>query len=151
MEIVADEWLLEYMCPGIALDKISMAKRFINAVVKKCDKIVIGRATPFVSKFYHFMKRFGWDIDFKKRYSKLNHLFFHNSNKTIIVDKADINKLPKEIEKKTPPDDKYLIELAYSSEDRIILTTDGRLKEKFRDEVDLKIYLLKEFLQEYLS
>jgi predicted nucleic acid-binding protein len=151
MEIVVNEWLLDYMCPSTQLQKISMAIKFINGLVKKCDKMVIGRATPFASKFYCYMKRFGWDIDFKKRYAKLNYLLFRNSDKTIIIEKDNVNKLPKEIEEKIPVDDKYLIELVYSSRDRIILTTDGRLKEKLKDEVDLKICLLEEFLQEYLS
>ena len=151
MEIVVNEWLLDYMCPGIDLEKISVATRFINGVVKKCDKIVIRRPSPFVSKFYCYMKRFGWDIDFKKRSTKLHHLFFRNPDKTIIVDEVDKKELPEEIEEKTPYDDKYLVRLAYSCEDRIILTTDGRLKEKLKDETDLKVCLLEEFLREYLS
>ena len=151
MQIVVNEWLLDYMCPNTDPRKTFMAIQFVNAVVKKCDKIVVGRATPFVSKFYHYMKSFGWDTDFKKRFSKLNQLLFRNSDKTMVVDEADIEKLPKEIEEKAPPDDKYLIGLGYSSQDRIIVTTDQRLKEKFQDDVGLKIYLLEEFLESYLS
>jgi predicted nucleic acid-binding protein len=151
MEIVVNEWLLDYMCPDSEdSDKIKTFK-FVNAWVKKCDKVVIRRTSPFTSKFYRHMKKFGWNTDFKKHFSRLNHLLFYNSDKTIIVEEADIKKLPKEIEEKTPLDDKYLIELAYSSRDKIIVTTDQRLKEKLHDDVDLKIYLLDEFLGEYLS
>lgn len=150
MEIVVNEWLLDYMCPDTDSKKTSMAIQFINAVVKKCDKIVIGRTNPFVLKFYRYWKSFSWDTDSNKRFKRL-HLLFRDSDKTIIIYDADIKKLPKEIEEKTPPDDKYLIELAYSSKDRIIVTTDQRLKEKLQGEVDLKIRLLEEFLGEYLS
>lgn len=151
MKIVVNEWLLDYICPGIDLKKISMADQFISGLLKKCDKIVIGRATPFVKKFYHHMKKFGSDTDFKRRSTKLNELFFRNLDKTIILDDVNIEKVPKEIEEKAPADDKYLIKLAYSSEDKIIVTTDQRLKDKLQDEVDIKIYLLPEFLAEYLS
>lgn len=151
MEIVVNEWLLDYIRPSSDLEKISMVTRFVNGVVKKCDKIVIGRPSPFVSKFYCYMKKFGGNIDFKKRSTKLHRLLFRNPDKTIIVDEADKKELPEEIKKKTPYDDQYLIRLAYSCEGRIVLTTDGRLKEKLKDETELKIYLLEEFLREYLS
>lgn len=151
MEIVVNEWLLDYMCPNSDSNKTAIAIHFINAVVKKCDKIVTRRPSPFVSKFYRYMKEFGWDPRFKERYKKLNHLLFLNSDKVIIADNIDIEKLPKEVEKKIPNDDRYLIELAYSSEDKIIITTDKRLKEKLYDVDDLRVYLLEEFLVEYLS
>lgn len=151
MEIIVNEWLLEYMRPNTNSEKTTTAIQFINAVERRCDKIVVGRSTPFVLKFYHYMGRFGWDTNFKERFTKLNHLLFRNSDKTIIVDDSDIKEFPKGIEEKTPPDDKYLIELAYSHNNRIIVTTDQRLKEKLQDEEDLKIYLLEDFLVEYLS
>jgi KaiC/GvpD/RAD55 family RecA-like ATPase len=151
MEIVVNEWLLDYMCPNSDSNKTAIAIQFINAVVKKCDKIVIRRPSPFVSKFYRYMKEFGWDPRFKERYKKLNHLLFLNSDKVIIADNIDIEKLPKEVEKKIPNDDRYLVELAYFSKDKIIVTTDERLKEKLRDEDNLKVCLPEEFFKEYLS
>lgn len=151
MEIVVDEWLLEYMRPNTDLMKTSIAIQFINAVVKKCDKIVIGRSTPFVSKFHQYMGNFSWNTNFKKRFSKLNQLLFYNSDKTIIVDDSDMKELSKEIQEKTHHKDKYLIKLVYSSNNRIIVTTDQRLKEELQNEADLKIYLLKDFLVGYLS
>lgn len=160
MEIVVNEWLLDYMCSDTEPNKKSLAIQFLNTVVKKCDKIVIVRTmetnkgieqTPFVSKFYSYMKKYNWDVNFKKNFKKLNLLLFHNSDKTKIFDYNDIKKLSKKIEEKTPIDDKYLIELVYSTNDKIFVTTDKLLKEKLKDEVDIKIYLLDEFLEEYLS
>lgn len=146
MEIVVNEWLLDYMCPNTDPEKMSIAIQFVNAVVRRCDKIVIGRATPFVSKFYHHMGSFGWDPDFKKRFSKLNQLLFYNSDKTIIIDDTSAKPVPKEIEEKTSQDDRYLIELAYSSADRVIVTTDQRLRDNLQGQFNLKIYLPDEFL-----
>lgn len=151
MEIVVNEWLLDFMrSDSKDSDKIK-ALKFINTLVEKCDKVVIRRTSQFTSKFYLYMKSFGWEREFKKRFKKLRELLFYNSDKTIIVEESEIKELPKEIKNKTPVDDKYLIELAYSHPDRIIVTTDQRLKKKFQDEVNLKIYLLEEFLEQYLS
>lgn len=151
MEIVVNEWLLEYLRPDAGECNKKLAIKFVNAWVTKCDKVVIRRSSPFVTKFYRYWQKFGQNTDFKKRFSKLNQLLFINSDKTVIADDSDIKKLPKKVEAKTPPDDKYLIELAYSGPDRIVVTTDTRLKEKLQNESDLKIYLLEEFLQDYLS
>jgi signal transduction protein with GAF and PtsI domain len=150
MEIVVNEWLLDYLRPDAQVPDKTMAIQFLNAFLKKQDKMVIKGNSSFVDKFHRFMKQFGWDINFKKNFSKLNRLLFLNSDKTIIVDEGDIKELSKEIADKTG-DDRYLIELWYSNQERIILTTDARLKEKLNDVPDLNIRLLEEFLQEYLA
>ena len=151
MEIVPNEWLLDYMRLGADKEKASIAIQFLNTIVKKCDKLVIKRPSPFVIKFYRYIEESNKNAECKELFVKLYQLLFINFDKTIIVDDSDIKKLPKEIEGKTPSDDKYLIELAYSYPDRVIVTTDQRLKEKFQDEVNLNIYLLEEFLEQYLS
>jgi len=152
MEIVVDEWLLDYLHPDSERSKRNLALKFVNAWVEKCDKVVIKRPSQFVKKFYTYMKQFEKDLDFKKRFKKMNELLFHNSDKTIIKDDYDIESLPERIEQKVPIDGRYdrcLVELAYSSADRTIITTDERLKEKLKDESDLRIYLLEEFMKNY--
>lgn len=151
MEIIVNEWLLEYLRPNAQESDKSAAIQFVNAWVRKCDKIVVKKNSPFVKKFHSFMKQFGCDTSFKKRFSKLHRLLFLNPDKTIIADDTDLKGLPQEIAAKAPVDDIYLIELWYSNQERIILTTDARLKEKLNDVPDLNIRLLEEFLQEYLA
>jgi hypothetical protein len=151
MEIIVNEWLLDYLHPDAQESNKTAAMRFVNALVKKCDKMVIRGNSPFVSKFYSFMGRFGWDASFKERFSKLYRLLFRNSDKTIIVDDADMEALPSSISAIIPPDDVYLIELWYSAQGRIVLTTDTKLKEKLKNVPNLKICLLDEFLQQYLT
>ncbi len=150
MEIVVNEWLLEYLRPDADESNKINAIKFVNAFVGRNDKIVIKRNSPFVNKFHNFMKLFGWDSDFKNRFSKLHNLLFCNSDKTIIVNYGDTKKLPQEIADITPPDDLYLMELWYLNQDRIVLTTDERLKDKLQQVNGLKICLLNEFLQKYL-
>jgi hypothetical protein len=151
MEIVVNEWLLEYLRPDAPKTEREAAVQFVNAMVRKCDKMVIKMSSPFVGKFRSFMKQFGWDINFKARFSKLHQLLFRNLDKTIIVDGTDLDALPDDILAKTPDDDRYLIELWYSKQNRIVVTTDTKLKDNLKDITALKIYLLEEFLQEYLA
>jgi len=151
MEIVVNEWLLDYMCPNVDLDKKDIANKFLSVLLEKCDKIVIGRGTPFVKKFYRYMKDFGRYHEFKSNFSKLNQLLFLNSDKTIILEKEEVAQLPKEINEILPPDDKYLFELAYTTTDKIIVTTDQRLYEKVKNITGLRIYLLEEFLKLYIT
>jgi hypothetical protein len=151
MEIIVNEWLLEYLRPDAQKSERTAAIQFLNAFVKKCDKIVIKRKSPFVNKFYDYSKRSEQDIDCKQRFSMVYKLLFRASDRTIIADDNELQALPEDIAAKTPVDDTYLIELWYSKQERIVLTTDTKLKEKLKDVPDLKICLLEEFLQEYLA
>ena len=149
MEIVVNEWLLNYLCPNAKECDTNLAFQFIKAWMKGCDKVVIRRQSYFTKKLYRFMKESESHSDFiKKRFVRL-FKFLLDSDRTIVADECDIDNLPQELEAKTPPKDKYLVELAYSKSGRIIVTTDTKLKDKLQDEVDLKIYLLEEFLQNY--
>jgi len=150
MEIIVNEWLLEYLRPDAQESERLAAFRFVNALVKKCDKMVIKRNSPFVAKFYRFWKQVESDTNFKQPFSKLHQLVFRDTDKTIIVDESDLQDLPEDIAAKTPEDDKYLIELWYSNQGRIVLTTDAKLRDKLKDIPGLKICLLQEFLREYL-
>jgi rRNA-processing protein FCF1 len=150
MEIIVNEWLLEYLRPDAQESERTTAIQFLNAFDKKCDKIVIKRKSRFVEKFYNYSKWSEQFINSKPLFSRL-HLLFRDADKTIIVDESDLKELPNEIADKTPGDDKYLIELWYSKQDRIVLTTDNPLKVKLKDTPGLKICLLQEFLQVYLA
>lgn len=151
MEIVVNEWLLHYLSPNAEECDTNLAFQFIQVWIKGSDKVVIRRQSPFTKKLYGFMKASESHSDFiKKRFVRLFKFSF-DSDKTIVIDECDINTLPQELEAKTPPKDKYLIEMAYSRAGSIIVTTDKRLKEQLEDERDLKIYLLEEFLKKYSS
>ncbi len=148
MEIVVNEWLLDYMCPGTQQCKADLADQFVDAWESRCDKLLIRFHTPFFRKFHGYMERFHWSIASKRRLKRLRFLFY-NSNKTRIIDDNDVTPLSPEVQAKTHHKDIYLIELAYCSPDRIVITTDERLKESLKDEEDLTIYSPDEFLSEF--
>ncbi|MGA2071087.1 MAG: hypothetical protein ABSG97_07030 [Sedimentisphaerales bacterium] len=150
MEIVVNEWLLEYLRPDAQESDRIKVSLFINAFVCRGDKIIIKRNSPFTKKFYGFWKQFESDTSTKKRFTFLNNIF-RNLDKTIIIYDHELKVLPENIAAKTPSDDKYLIELWYSNQERIVLTTDIKLKDKLKDIPGLKICLLPDFLKEYLA
>ncbi len=152
MELIVDEWVLDYMRPHAeARQRISVFK-FVNAWVKRCDTVLIRRPSPFVKKFHRYMKRFGEDLDFKGRFSKLNLLLFRNTLKTRIVDDEDVTPLPDKVETMVPRRDKYdrcLVEMALCSSQALIVTTDNRLKQALSAEEHVRVYLLEQFLEEF--
>lgn len=149
MEIIVNEWLLEYLRPDAQESDKRAAVHFLNMFLKKRDILVIKKSSPFVDKFHRFMKQFGSNEGFKENFSKLHHILFRDADKTIIADESDLQSLPDNITDKTPADDLYLIELWYAKQERIVLTTDVKLKDKLNDVSGLNICLLSEFLQEY--
>ncbi len=150
MQIVVDEWLLEHLRPDAEDDDRVVALRFVKAWVRRCDRLLLRRPSPFVRKFYRFMKSFGGDLEFKERFSKLNSLLFRNSLKTRILDDDDVMSLPEEVADMVPSDDRYLIEAASCSEERVLVTTDQRLRDRLAHWTRLAVYSPAEFLAKFL-
>ncbi len=148
MEIVVNEWLLEYLRPDAQESDRATVIQFLNVFVQKCDKLVIKRESRFTRKFYDYSKRSEQFVNTKPFFSML-HRLFRDADRTVIADDSDLQELPGDIAKKTPCDDKYLIELWYAKQDRMVLTTDAKLKDKLKDVPGLRISLLEEFLPNY--
>jgi len=146
MQFVVNEWLLDFLVPNTDKDKIRAVNKFIRFISENDDQIVIGRNNNFVSKFHHFMKQYGWDADFKQRFKKLRHLLFYDSTRTLIIEKDDLATVDAAIASHTPDDDVYLVELAFSTQDRKIVTTDTRLKSALKNVPEIDVILLSEFM-----
>lgn len=63
----------------------------------------------------------------------------------------DLITLSEDIISKTPEDDLYLVELAFSTDDKTIITTDTRLKSALRDVQELSVILLDDYLDDYIE
>jgi len=148
MEIIVNEWLPEYLRPDADANNNDSADKFVKAWLDRCDKVVIRTNSPFASKFYTYMYQSGGYPACRKRFEVLFRLFL-DSERTVKVDECDIKELPSDLVKIVPYDDKYLVELWYAKQDRIILTTDAKLKDKLKDVPGLNICLLSDFLKEY--
>ncbi|MCJ7655893.1 MAG: hypothetical protein MUO97_11475 [Dehalococcoidia bacterium] len=151
MEIVVNEWLLDYLRPDADASETDLVDKFVKAWLEKCDKIVIRENSPFASKFYAYMYQSGGYPAYRKRFEVLFHLFL-DSDRTVKVNECDIKELPQELAKIVPNDDKYLVELWYSVPGSVIVTTDSKLRNKLIEyDSFAKIYLLEEFFRTYCS
>ncbi len=152
MELIVDEWLLEYMRPDAEAQQRISAFKFVNAWVERCDTVLIRRPSPFLSKFNKYKKAFGWNLGFKARFKKMEELLFRNPDKTRIVDDEDVSPLPEKVETMVPRRDKYdrcLVEMALCSSQALIVTTDNRLKQALSADEHFRVYLLEQFLEEF--
>ena len=93
MEIVVNEWLLDYLLPNSEKVEKDLVFKFINIWVEKCDKVVIRRPSPFTKKFYKYWKLLENDQNSKKKFKKLNELLLRNPDKTRIMDDMDVKPL----------------------------------------------------------
>jgi hypothetical protein len=151
MEIVVNEWLLDYLRPDAEPDQIELSIKFVNAWVEKSDRVIIRKTSPFTRKLYNYMDQCrGYQICLG-RFRALNNLF-RDSDKTRMLDDCDISEIPENLAAKTPTDDRYLVELWYSVPGSVIVTTDSKLRNKLIEyDSFAKIYLLEEFFRTYCS
>lgn len=148
MEIVVNEWLLDYLRPDAKEEDKNLAMKFVNSWVQNCHKVVIRRNSPFTSKFYRYMGQSGGDIACRQRFSKLFGVLFLDPERTRILDDCDVKALPKDLADKIPSDDKYLIELWHSVPGSVVVTTDEKLKDSLQGQrPSAGIYLPEEFIQ----
>jgi hypothetical protein len=152
MDIVVNEWLLEYLLPSARAEELELATRFINGWVSRSDRVLIRRSSPFASKFYRYMAHSGCDSACRERFSKLFSFLFLDSERTRILDDCDIQGLPEDLASEIPSDDRYLIELWHSVPGSAIVTTDSKLKRSLQQHSpSAEIYLLEEFFQKHLA
>jgi predicted nucleic acid-binding protein len=94
------------------------------------------------------MKEGEHDDRTKEIFKFLGYLL-RDSNKTTMMEEEEVPQLPEDIAKNCPPDDIYLMELALFSNDRTIITTDRKLKEKMSPFPILKVLIFSDFIQIY--
>ncbi len=145
MQLVVNEWMLDFLVPGAENQQIAKVNKFIKFISENSHQIVIGRKNNFVSKLYHYMKRYGWNLIFKARFKKLSQLLFFDHARTKIIEEHELTPLSDEIISITPDDDLYLLQLAFSTEDKTIITTDARLKNVLQIVQEVNICLLDDY------
>ncbi|MBI1806290.1 MAG: hypothetical protein HYR76_04470 [Ignavibacteria bacterium] len=140
MDIVVDEWLLEYMIPGSK--HFSISNKFLDELEKRADRIVIRIPSPFAQKLYRFAKYH------EKRLTRFFKIMF-DENKVYRVTDEEIGGLPEHLVASVPSDDVYLVELLYHLNEKIFVTTDTTLKEILSKQEDVKAFLLEDFCRNY--
>jgi len=147
MEISIDEWIVHYISDP---QKCGIAFNLLERVYNKCDKFVALQGGGLMAKIWSMSEDFGsWEQNSRGVAKYFFSYFLYNSDKFIQRISQTLCPLPEDLRQQTPNDDIYLVETAMNTQDKLILTTDGRLKEKLSGWQELNIQLVDEFLQKY--
>jgi len=150
MKLVLDEWLWADLGGDNGHARLQESFRFLEAVCKRCDRIVIPTGTEFARKF--------WDLCSKAASGDLRHgivryfrqRFEQNSSKT---EKLHLRtNTPEQLQSvaNVKPDDRYLVLTYWQSQADWLVTTDQALLGALR-ELGIRTAYRDEFLREYLS
>jgi len=148
MEIVLNEWLLHYSKHDADIKKKELVYKFLQFLKNNNFKLVIDWKCPFIRKFQTFWDASKADYQSHSLFKILYHLLI-DSNKVKYVELDDVSILPDEVVKCCPGNDLYLMQLAFNSKDRVIITKDEKLIEKMSVYPELKIMSPEDFLKRY--
>jgi len=123
MHLVVNEWLLDYCKPGTSPQDQGSLLAFLEKLYNSQSKIVIGSVTPFTIKFYRYYQKYRYDMECKHKFDRLNNLF-RDLAKTIKVEPYETKGLTDEDIKDIHRKDHYLLELAVTVSDSIIVSVD---------------------------
>jgi len=147
MEITVDEWIVHFIYES---QKREVAVKFLEKIHQKCDKLVAIRGEALDQKIWGMAKNSqSWDIEGRRLAKWFMRVFRNNSDKFRTLEELNMEPLPRDLEQEIPNDDLYLIRTAMCTSDRLIITTDGRLKERLSGRRELKVRLVEEFLEAY--
>lgn len=144
MELIFNEWFVEYMVPGSGHEPL--VHKLLDAVERRGDLLVVRQGSPFVQKLYRYSKQY--QTQRRPSFRRFLRLMV-NSAVVRQVSEDEITRLPPEVENAAPRKDLYLVELAVVTADRTIVTTDEPLKEAIDGEGGIRVLLLDEFLNSY--
>lgn len=147
MNLVVNEWLLEYFPPGTSRENWERVQSFFDRIEKLDRMMVIGRETPFTRKFYRYMKIHGHNRVFKENCTRLNDLLFKNPQRTILVEPSQTRSVADEEAKGVHADDRYLLDLVRTIPDSVIVSTDERLIKALEGTTTFPIVHLKDYLE----
>ena len=148
MELVLNEWFLEYMAPESL--NVRLIWRLLDTIEAKGDQIVIKRRSPFTEKFYRLDKLYGNQGQPCRPVFRRFALLMRDDRRVRLLDNEEIQPLPEAVLELVDLEDRYLAEIAALTTECRIVTTDTKLKGKLDDKEGFRVTLLDEFLREYL-
>ncbi len=143
--LIIDEWLWADLNGENGENKQKESLDFLEALFKKCDKIVVAKGSKFQQKEWHFSKGSGYDVIKRKIANFYFSKIRYNPQKYEEVDVSNVGINIKGIN----PDDLYLIQ-TYDRIKGIIITTDEKLIEILKTS-EIKCNNRDEFFKEYLK
>ena len=154
MELVVNEWLMEYLRPNASHAEKALAQQFLQRFMQReDDKIFVREPSAFLDKVFRYTKVYINNTEILQFYRQFIKQILLNQNKCCrVTENVDLNDAL--LEKLNQPNtnfnsDTYLFEAATFTKDKIIVTTDEKLAYQMRNIEAIKVVLLSDFLKDY--
>jgi len=149
-KLVLDEWLWADAGGDNGEERQRESLQFLEAVLDRCDRIVIPKGTEFARKFWNLCRGAGRDQRLRKIVRLFAQKFVNNSGKGEILELPTNSLEQAEPEGKVKPDDHYLVLTFRESHGDLLVTTDQPLIYALRN-LDFPVIHRDDFMQQYLS
>ena len=136
MLILPNEWILDYLMPGI--DKHRISEAFVEACRQRKSSFLIRREGNFTRKLFRYSKAYSPNLNIG-RFISLN---LRDFTLVRIVEESEIQTAGLDLAT-IPADDRYLVETLYSFPEAVLISTDGFLVQQV-NHLNLKAVLFKD-------
>ncbi len=152
MDFVVNEWLPEYFRPDASQEEKILLETFLQKFMQKEDRIFVKQPSEFLNKIYRYAKLYQTNSKVYSLIVLFINLVLRDSRRCVFVN-DDIILLPEQLQVKLQEgnyaSDTYLFEAASITENKVIITTDVRLRNHLRDISEYHVTLLKDFIADY--
>jgi hypothetical protein len=153
MELVVNEWLPEYFKPDATHQEKQKLETFLHKFLDSKDMLVVRNPCEFLRKIYRYGKDYQNNTKTYNLITNFIKLILQDSERCRFINDNDF-ALPESVRNKlveggNTVSDTYLFEAASVTENKLIITTDVKLKALMDDFDKYKVELLDTFLTAY--
>jgi len=146
LEIVLDEWIVHFIADPA---KQKETGHLLTSVFRKCDRFVTVAGSPLAQKLYEMCKGYRRFDSAGRALAKMFIMRFLDNSEKLHRIPTDVAAVPEDLTSEVKEDDRYLVRAALATRDKLILTTDGPLKEALDGKHGIRVRLVDEFVEEY--
>ena len=151
--LLLDEWVWADLSGENLTSKPTSQKEaldFLEAIVNKCDRLIVVRGSAFAHKAVAFWKRAEGNTLLRRIAKFYRANFWENSNKILYINEVNLTPLPGDLSARVKPDDQYLVRACLTIEVETFVTTDRPLWELMTQR-SVNCQLRDDFLGPYIS
>lgn len=153
MYFVVNEWLPEYFRPEATAEEKQKLERFLNTFMQRNDVLFVRRPSEFLRKIQRFAKTYETNVSIYTNISSFIKLILLDSQKCRFIDDGEHN-LPEAIRQQliaggNTVSDIYLFDAASATEEKLIVTTDVKLRNLMHGADPNAVVLLDDFIVTY--
>ncbi len=151
MELVINEWFLEWHKSNASMVEQQQARMFLNCLLHSNHTLVVMRESPFMQKLHTFRRRFDYHMPCRLSLKTFFNAILYNSEKCRIVENAPplTGEMEDKLSQGNYSSDRYLFESAQETEEKLIVTTDHKLIKHIGQTDNFKLLTFEEYFQNY--